>query len=1195
MPEKSIVQKIIDRITGNEDNTKAAMLQIEQNKLQEQNTSANVIGGEANGKSETTTAGGAGKTTAETRSRAIETLRNDRRSGKTPSQTYTRKSAGNDTGVGVLATYELSPENKKLLNDAGIATPPVHELEKSPESGKTYVDAINASKAQNHFGASVHVYTPEEYAGMRTFLTPDKSAGFALKGDDIVSVFSSKGDGAARGLLELAIQEGGKKLDAFDTNLSDIYADHGFRAISRMKWNDEFAPPNWDKELYNEFNNGEPDVVFMAHDPSRIGEPYQTGEGELVSDYDKAVAMQDKAVDDLSDLPPFLRNKAKTEEPISNKVQQFIKDEEGSGITLRDAIGRTITAAEKFTNKLTGGLFEKLADGYIRTFQPELMGDIAKRADAYLAKYKASVQEAVNSYVRQSEVSRKAFDKLTHNERLEWLYNHETGRWSEADNPDHARMQAMYDALHTAEQEAGVGTSAYKENYLPHQWDNPDAVNKFFRSDAMIKKYGKDWFNKASEFRLVQEGVAAGFKLKTDNPESMLVARQMASYSLRATMDLLKDLERDGIAKRASTFSIDKKIAKTQAAIDELQAKYKKEFEKKNNPKEPTLPSMELPPAESKVMQLVEGRLGELKERLDNFNQEKAANKLTPAQMKELKDNGFKIIGPDNKVWNIHQQAAPVWKNAMEIKGMYENPRLWGKSYEAYMAAKSAYVRTKMLASMWHPTHEVVIDISSDLASAAHHLIQGGKFSDLLTKEMASNIGITKNTFKLKDNPYIESWNTAPALRTPEQQVHVDAMVEGGLVPKLSRQDEVKIRENFDRAISGIGANNLRLVGVAYQAAGLPMAPFMEHWIPGMKAESYFQRRNLALARDPSLLQDAGRRAEVMRGIVKDIERNYGEMNRETQFWNPIAKDVFNATTFSGGWKLAMLQNFRGLLEPAKVAYDFAKTGEFSKEAITHQMLQSYIYTANMLLLGAGLTYLFTGAVGTLKDWINPNTGDKNPDGTPIRLRQPAFFNEPLMLLHDINEDGVVAGTGSFFYHQTQIPAIQDSLINRDFVGRPYITDPTDLQQWKNMGWDSLNPITFTNVARAQEKGSKLAEHMGWLGFPIAGSWVNQTPFEQKVIAAYDRLNPPTGSAYEAKLKSEMKGAIQSKDTTAQKDIAAKMKAEGMTPEQIAHSKVPFKTPFAEFAWKKLSAEDQKRIIESASPEERKKFVIKSQ
>lgn len=878
-------------------------------------------------------------------------------------------------------------------------------------------------------------------------------------------------------------------------------------------------------------------------------------------------------------------------------LHEFYKSEEGYGSSdaIRQIIGGTIQAAEKFAGKLTGGMFDKLADGYIKTFQPELMGDKALRADAYLAKYKAKLQEAQNSYFRASELEIRRWEKAGVDAQKEWLYDHETGRWSEEGNPDHARTQAMYDALREQEQNAGVGNDAYKDNYLPHQFENPKVVEKYFRSEAMIKKYGKDWFNKASVFKLVQEADRAGFKLKTYNPERMMIARQQASYNMIATMDLLHDFEESGMAKKATAFTIDKKIAKTEQAVADIKEKYKKQFadieKQKSLVDENGKPIGE--PVSAQMFHVQE-RLADLNKRLDDFKAEKAENKLTPEQMKDLKD-GFRVIGPDSKAWIIHQQVGPLWKNAMDMKGLYEDNGLAGSAYRNYMAGKAVYVRTKMLASLFHPMHEAVIDVSSDQASFVHHLIQGGKVGDLLDKKMIPNIGLGKYTAKLQDSPKVTSWNTPAEQRTPEQQADVTRMVEGGFVPTVPRQDIVNFKENFNKAINGIGKNNLRLLGTALEIPSLPMAPLMEHWIPGMKTDSYFQRTDLALARDPSLVTDAGRRSEVFRPIAQDIERNYGEMNRNTQFWNPVVRDIFNATTFSGGWKLAMLQNFRGLAEPVHIAYNWAKTGEFSKEQITHQMLQSYIYTANMLMLGAGLNYLFTGAVGTIKDWINPQTGDKNADGTPVRLRQPAFFNEPVMLLHDIYSDGVVPGTGSFFYHQTLIPGIANNLLGRDFVGRPYITDPTDLHQWKNMGIESISPIALSNQEKAEQRGSGVAEKMGWVGFPMAGAYINQTPFEQKVIGTYYALHQAEGGEYQTKLKAEMRGAVASHDAASQKEIEAEMKHEQMNPSDIANAKKQFNTPFSEYAWKKLSADDQKRLLESATPEEKSKYKVKTQ
>ena len=133
---------------------------------------------------------------------------------------------------------------------------------------------------------------------MRLFLSQDGKTGFALKGADIVSAFKhvdSEAKLAANGMLALAVQQGGRKLDAFDTVLPTIYARNGFVAASRLDWNDEHKPEAWQYETYKEFNDGRPDVVFMVYDPERAarqGWSYSKTDGVRAESYEQAVALQ---------------------------------------------------------------------------------------------------------------------------------------------------------------------------------------------------------------------------------------------------------------------------------------------------------------------------------------------------------------------------------------------------------------------------------------------------------------------------------------------------------------------------------------------------------------------------------------------------------------------------------------------------------------------------------------------------------------------------------------------------------------------------------------------------------------------------------------------------------------------------------------------------------------------------------------
>ena len=159
-------------------------------------------------------------------------------------------------------------ELRASLEGAGQSAPTVHELDLTPENAARFVEAMEASKKATPYGAAVYVYEAEEYQGMRLFLTEDGKSGAALKPDgDMVSLFSPPGAKAGRALVELQIQNGGLKADAFDTVLPALYAPHGLRVVVRDQWSDAGADESWDKSVFKDYNNGEPDVVYMVYDP----------------------------------------------------------------------------------------------------------------------------------------------------------------------------------------------------------------------------------------------------------------------------------------------------------------------------------------------------------------------------------------------------------------------------------------------------------------------------------------------------------------------------------------------------------------------------------------------------------------------------------------------------------------------------------------------------------------------------------------------------------------------------------------------------------------------------------------------------------------------------------------------------------------------------------------------------------------
>jgi hypothetical protein len=201
----------------------------------------------------------------------------------------------------VIASYRVAPEYESEYASGGVSTPEMFELEQSPKSAEAFETAITEATSGSPYAPAVYVYSREKYADMRLFLSGDSNAGFAVKGDDIVSVFNGPTSGlknVTNSMLRLAFEQGGRRLDAFDTVLPDLYSNNLFKAIVRLPWDDKEAPNGWDKELFSRWKNGEPDVVFMAYDPT--AKPYKDGDGEYASSYDEAVEIQQAAASRFS-------------------------------------------------------------------------------------------------------------------------------------------------------------------------------------------------------------------------------------------------------------------------------------------------------------------------------------------------------------------------------------------------------------------------------------------------------------------------------------------------------------------------------------------------------------------------------------------------------------------------------------------------------------------------------------------------------------------------------------------------------------------------------------------------------------------------------------------------------------------------------------------------------------------------------
>lgn len=157
-----------------------------------------------------------------------------------------------------MGDYAVKGELAVAYKRKNISPIPLKEA-----SALQFQDAIRLAKQQHKYGMFVDKHSVADYEGMTTILTEDETAGVAIEDDgNIVSLFSR---GVLRGviktLLPVAIEAGGKKLDNYSSKkLSAMYEMYGFIPVSKVLFDRDYAPDNWNYE-----RDGEPDIVFWIH------------------------------------------------------------------------------------------------------------------------------------------------------------------------------------------------------------------------------------------------------------------------------------------------------------------------------------------------------------------------------------------------------------------------------------------------------------------------------------------------------------------------------------------------------------------------------------------------------------------------------------------------------------------------------------------------------------------------------------------------------------------------------------------------------------------------------------------------------------------------------------------------------------------------------------------------------------------
>lgn len=277
----------------------------------------------------------------------------------------------------------------------------------STEESQAYVDKLTEVKKNDpETYWSVSIPEVEDVENGTIITNKDGQAVVGADGD-IKAVYKNPDSEARRvsdTLLKEAIKAGGIKLDNFDIYLTKLYLENGFRIVSRLPFNEEFAPDGWNKAKH-----GTPDVVAMIYDPEGkldIEEKQFTNE-----QYDEAIAYRDTYVDAQKQAYPKTAEtdvEVKAQEERKSTADK-IRGLKGGNNTMYSAglgipvaiwngavelIATSIEAGESIVNAINKAkeyLKEKLGSEYDESFVQDELNKIISITD-YQAKIDAAVK-----------------------------------------------------------------------------------------------------------------------------------------------------------------------------------------------------------------------------------------------------------------------------------------------------------------------------------------------------------------------------------------------------------------------------------------------------------------------------------------------------------------------------------------------------------------------------------------------------------------------------------------------------------------------------------------------------------------------------------------------------------------------------------------------------------------------------------
>ena len=241
--------------------------------------------------------------------RAIQSTTGQLREGKSPEAIKAMKSAMERMGyTKTLGSLMEDPEENEEGKQQAFETARFRDIEQTQDAGQ-YAEAMElAVRRQKEEGSKlflqVTMVSKDEAQeildeGGKIFMAKDGMSGAYLNKDGHMGGLFKNPDSKLKGVagptIEKMVEAGGKSMDAFGTKLESMYVAAGFKPVSRVKFNVEYAPEGWDAA--DSPLKGQPDLVLLVKGKGKVGD------GPVMPSYESAYQLMTSAMKGKAQTP----------------------------------------------------------------------------------------------------------------------------------------------------------------------------------------------------------------------------------------------------------------------------------------------------------------------------------------------------------------------------------------------------------------------------------------------------------------------------------------------------------------------------------------------------------------------------------------------------------------------------------------------------------------------------------------------------------------------------------------------------------------------------------------------------------------------------------------------------------------------------------------------------------------------------